>query len=88
MTDVYERALFESDLGVNDKQEIGTAYIDYIREVATSVSQVKAVQTKLRDANILQKLPLAGATGSAATETQELNMPADGGILGKRQRTH
>jgi len=81
VTDVYERALFESDLMLNDKREIGGAYMDYIREVASSVSQVKAVQTRLRDANIL-------LTQQSGFETQELNMPSDGGILGKRQRTH
>ena len=79
VADVFERALFESDLTAYDKRDIGVAYMDYIREMASNVSQVKAVQSKLRDANVLQTLPLTGAAGP---ETQELNMP--GSILGKR----
>lgn len=35
---VYERALFESELTMNDKREIGSSYLDYIREVATNVA--------------------------------------------------
>ena len=53
VTKVFEKALFESDLIALDKKEVGIAYVDYIREVATDVAQVKAVQTKLRDVNIL-----------------------------------
>ena len=67
VTKVYEKALFESDLTAYDKRDIGIAYVDYIRELATEVAQVKAVQTKLRDANILSSLPMAAAAG--ATET-------------------
>ena len=58
-----------------------------MKEVSSNVSQVKAVQAKLREANILQSIPSqAGAAG--ATETQELNVPEGDSILGKRQRTH
>ena len=87
VTKVYEKALFESELNAQDKRDVGAAYVDYIREVATDVAQVKAVQTKLRDANILTSLPLT-AGSAAATETQELNLPEGASLLGKRQRLH
>ena len=89
VTDVYERALFESELTASDKREIGTGYLDYVREIATNVSQVRSVQAKLRDANILQTAGqhASEGIGAAATETQELIVPPGGGVLGKRQRT-
>ena len=65
VTKVFERALFESDLIALDKKDVGIAYVDYIREVATDVAQVKAVQTKLRDVNILNILPMNAATNGA-----------------------
>lgn len=43
VTEAFEQALFESELTAIDKREIGVAYVDYMREVASSVSQVKAV---------------------------------------------
>lgn len=67
MTEVFERALFESELTASDKREIGVAYIDYMREVASSVSQVKEVQGMLRDANVLQMVPTGGSADQNET---------------------
>ena len=69
-------------MGAADKRDVSLAYLDYMRETAGNVTQVKAVQAKLRGAGLLE-VPM---NEGAAAETQELNLP-DGSILGKRQRT-
>ena len=68
VTEVFERALFDSELSTADKKEVGLAYIDYMKEICGNVGQIKAVQSKLREANILQSAVQAGAA-SGATET-------------------
>ena len=56
VTEVFERALFDSELSTADKKEVGLAYIDYMKEIGSNVGQIKAVQSKLREANILQSV--------------------------------
>ena len=38
VTEVFERALFESQLTQFEKKDIGTAYIDYLQEMAVNVT--------------------------------------------------
>lgn len=42
-TGVFERALFDSELNMSDKRDIAFAYLDYMRESASNVGQIKAV---------------------------------------------
>jgi tetratricopeptide (TPR) repeat protein len=70
----YEKALFSSELPVEDKQEIATSYVDYVLENAVSISQIKAVETKLRE-NGLSPEPIVSKDPSEVVK------------LGKRQRT-
>jgi hypothetical protein len=39
----YERALFQSELSIEEKREIALSYSDYISENALSASQIKSV---------------------------------------------
>ena len=43
VTEVFERALFDSELSTADKKEVGLAYIDYMKEICGNVGQIKAV---------------------------------------------
>ena len=36
---------------------MGNAYVDFMREAASNVAQIKAVQSRLREANILGAVP-------------------------------
>lgn len=77
-TAVFERALFDSELGAADKKDVALAYLDYMRETAGNVAQIKAVEAKIIDAKLLEAIP-ASADDNA--------LPEGGSILGKRQRT-
>lgn len=72
MISTYERALSNSELPREDKQEIATSYIDYVLENAVSISQIKAVETKIRE-NGLSPEPIVSKDPSEVK-------------LGKRQR--
>jgi len=48
----YEKAIFSSELSQQDKQEVATSYMDYVLENALSISQIKAVETKLLDCGL------------------------------------
>lgn len=58
--------MFESELTDHEKRDIGIAYIDFMQESAMNVAQIKAVQSKLREANILNSV---NGNAAAATET-------------------
>lgn len=61
VTTVFERALFESELTAYEKKDVAEAYLDYLREHASNVAQLKSVQSRLRSANIIGvTLPLGG----------------------------
>jgi hypothetical protein len=75
----YEKALYESELGGDDKTDLGRSYLDFLKETSTSVSQIKQTEDKLRDANIYDSFAPQQHSG----RYQESN---GGSILGKRQR--
>jgi len=52
----YEKAIFNSDLTQEEKQEIASSYLDYVLENALSISQIKAVETKLMDGGLMVDL--------------------------------
>jgi hypothetical protein len=41
--------LFNSELPNEDRQEIAISYLDYVFENAVTISQIKAVETKLKE---------------------------------------
>ena len=47
VTAVFERAVFDSDLGSMDKRDMALAYLDYLQECAASVTQIKTVKSRL-----------------------------------------
>lgn len=50
---VFDTALFKSDLCAADKSDVAQAYLDYLRESASNVAQIKSVQSKLREQNLI-----------------------------------
>lgn len=80
---VFEKAIFESELTAQEKREVAVAFLDFMSESASNVAQIKAVQARLREASILE---VSTSAGAAATTTQELSMPENGYLVGKRQR--
>ena len=61
---------------------MGVAFLDFMSENESNVTQIKAVQTRLRESNILQ----VSAASDQQLQTQELSLPENGYIVGKRQR--
>lgn len=63
------------------------AFLDYLRESASNVAQIKSVQSKLREQNLM--VPAGGqqAQGAAVGEDNLDSLAAGQSILGKRQRT-
>ena len=51
---VFEKAIFDSQLTAAEKRDMGIAFLDFMSESSSNVSQIKAVQARLREANILQ----------------------------------
>jgi len=43
----YEKAIYNSELLQQEKQEIASSYLDYVLENALSISQIKTVEAKL-----------------------------------------
>lgn len=56
MISTYEKAVFSSDLSQEEKQEIATSYLDYVLENALTISQIKAVESKLMDSGLMADL--------------------------------
>ena len=75
VTAVFERAVFDSDLGSADKRDMALAYLDYLQECAASVTQIKTVKSRLRESGLLKGPP-----------AREDDLPT-GPALGKRKRT-
>ena len=80
---VFEKAIFDSELTALEKREMGVAFLDFMSENESNVTQIKAVQTRLREANILQ---VNAAASDQQLQTQELSVPENGYLVGKRQR--
>lgn len=68
----YEKAIFNSELTQEERQEIATSYLDYVLENALSISQIKTVENKLLENGLLVDV------------VAETGLPASS--LGKRQR--
>jgi len=81
----YEKAIFESDLTSFDKKDIAVSYLEYLKENATTIGQIKTAQTKLRDSGVLE-IPLEEQLNGQQTtqEIQQDMMP--GSLPQKRQR--
>lgn len=56
----YERAIFESDLGVQDQMDLAKSYLDYLRETASSAAQLKLTEAKIREAGLLEEANVRG----------------------------
>lgn len=56
MISTYEKAVFSSELTQEDKQEIATSYLDYVLENALTISQIKAVESKLMESGLMADL--------------------------------
>lgn len=79
----YEKAIFESDLTALEKKDVAISYLEYLKENATTISQIKSAQTKMRDTGVLE-VPLEQQLNGQQTtqEIQKEMMP--GSLLGKR----
>lgn len=53
VTLTYEKAVFESELSNRERKEVAYSYLEYLKENAHSIGQLKALEVRLREENLL-----------------------------------
>ena len=70
----YERAIFDSELSVQDQMDMAKSYLDYLRETAPSAAHLKLTEARIREAGLFE----------TPTTVDKEHIRA--GMLGKRPR--